>query len=301
MCDNVSLGLVKPGESCRKVIKVSKNGQKEVAWNSYHVVFHLSDRIFIQTFSSCRFKTQNWHLYALGCTVIRATLSELIIKGLCWGLGQCGEVGNKWSINRLCCFQWQISVFSLSLFRHYFCSSETFISRALPSTVFQATDCKKRRDFLEALYSTSPFASLFTESSKPKEPSALYETFTKVERAGSKPPIGPVGVSNNKGPSNHRRDLAASRHFEFPRSSSLIRTGSIQDLSSSGDSIMWPEIRPDSGHCRDSSNQSNPDEVMSGRGSRAWSGSSRGDLELTQDSLELDQEDVPLSRSLFRR
>ncbi|PIK48323.1 putative E3 ubiquitin-protein ligase HECTD2 [Apostichopus japonicus] len=110
-----------------------------------------------------------------------------------------------------------------------------------------------------------------------------------------------VGVSNNKGPSNHRRDLAASRHFEFPRSSSLIRTGSIQDLSSSGDSIMWPEIRPDSGHRRGSSNQSNPDEVMSGRGSRAWSGSSRGDLELTQDSLELDQEDVPLSRSLFRR
>ncbi|XP_071818904.1 probable E3 ubiquitin-protein ligase HECTD2 [Apostichopus japonicus] len=194
-----------------------------------------------------------------------------------------------------------VSIQLSSIQKHYFCSSETFISRALPSTVFQATDCKKRRDFLEALYSTSPFASLFTESSKPKEPSALYETFTKVERAGSKPPIGPIAVSNNKGPSNHRRDLAASRHFEFPRSSNLIRTGSIQDLSSSGDSIMWPEIRPDSGHRRGSSNQSNPDEVMSGRGSRAWSGSSRGDLELTQDSLELDQEDVPLSRSLFRR
>lgn len=50
-----------------------------------------------------------------------------------------------------------------SLFnRLYFCSSEKFIGRALPEDVFQ-TKNSKVKSFLQTLYSSSPFATLFKD------------------------------------------------------------------------------------------------------------------------------------------
>ena len=55
-----------------------------------------------------------------------------------------------------------ISIYLSILCRLYFCSSEKFIGRALPENVFQSKN-GRIKSFLQALYSSTPFATLFKD------------------------------------------------------------------------------------------------------------------------------------------
>ncbi|XP_072178584.1 probable E3 ubiquitin-protein ligase HERC4 [Diadema setosum] len=73
-----------------------------------------------------------------------------------------------------------VSIQLASSQRLYFCSSEKFIGRALPLNVFQSTNGKVK-SFLQALYSSSPFATLFNDGPK-REPLVTIDGRVAGER-----------------------------------------------------------------------------------------------------------------------
>lgn len=191
--------------------------------------------------------------------------------------------------------------------RDYFCASDLFVSCALPVDVFQSKTQDKRKGFLQTLYSTSPFASLFKETQYLSNPQPCGKENKVTINAGSKPPSGRLNLVSKGSQTNLKRDAPSSKlKFDSPHVlvPPLMRSGSIQDLSSSGDSIMWPELRSESSHMKGSGNQSTFDDSLSDRG-HVWSGSSKGDLDSAShsacDSPELDGGDPGLDAPSYLR
>lgn len=216
------------------------------------------------------------------------------------GSSHCKNSFCKFSTNPLSVSQDMAAIVSIqlaSLQRNYFCTSDSFVSRALPVGVFQSKTQDKGKGFLQTLYSTSPFASLFKETQYLSNPQPSGKENKVAINAGSKPPSGRLTLVSKGSQTNLKRDTPPLKLKFDPQHAPgppLMRSGSIQDLSSSGDSIMWPELRSESIHMKGSGNQSTFDDSLSDRG-RAWSGSSKGDLESTShsacDSSELDRGD----------
>ncbi|XP_030851223.1 probable E3 ubiquitin-protein ligase HERC4 isoform X2 [Strongylocentrotus purpuratus] len=94
-----------------------------------------------------------------------------------------------------------ISIQLASSQRLYFCSSEKFIGRALPEDVFQAKNSKVK-SFLQTLYSSSPFATLFKDVPQP-------ESFS---------------TTTNSAATNSNKNIATFRHSK----SDLEKLGSGQ-------------------------------------------------------------------------